>query len=179
MMLEDHDIDRLRRLFLEQTEKFRNLVQTDDRKARFRMTFSLPDDGKNWFIWFNPSLWGRASSAGIHWALISTQRSKRPSGILHLALGVEDLRKPHADEFKQLVVSDAHAKGVVPVSFRLFDQDTKQKKLLVSPSISLDKSTAKKFNTLYKEVQQFNVVVSHAIRKFDRAGYFAHSLEYI
>lgn len=178
-MSEDIEINRLRLLFLEQTSKFRDLVSADDSSARFRMARSLPDNGKNWFIWFNPSSWGRLSSAGIHWALISTQHSKRPSGILHLALGVEDLLEDlYAEEFKQRVADDAYAEGVVPISFRLFGKYPRQKKLLESPSIPLDESASMKAYAFYKEVQLFNVVVSRTIRKFDAAGYFAKPLRH-
>ncbi len=179
-MSDDIEINRLRLLFLKQTSKFRDLVSADDSNARFRMARSLPDNGKNWFIWFNPSSWGRPSSAGIHWALISTQYSKRPSGILHLALGVEDLLEDlYAEEFKQRVADDAYAEGVVPLSFHLFGKDPQQKKILESSSIPLDESASKKAYAFYKEVQLFNVVVSRTIRTFDAAGYFAKPLRYI
>ena len=133
-MAEHHEIEYFRCLFLTQTEQFRIFVRGDDREARFGMTRSLPDNGKNWFIWFKPSYWGHASAAGIHWALISTQHLKRPSGKIHIALGVEGLREDiYAEDLKEQVAIDANAEGVVPASFRLFGQYPKQKKLLVSP----------------------------------------------
>ncbi len=179
MMSEHHEIEYLRGLFLKQTEQFRNFVRGDDRQARFGMTRSLPDNGKNWFIWFKPSHWGFASAAGIHWALISTQHLKRPSGKIHIALGVEGLREDiFAEEFKEQVAMDANAEGVVPAGFRLFGQYTKQKKLLVSPSIPLDESSAIKTYSLYKETKRFNMVVSRTIRKFDAANYFEQPLRY-
>jgi hypothetical protein len=179
-MSEDHELNCLRNLFLEQTVIFRNLIFADDRRARFRLTRSLPDSGKNWFIWFNPSSWGHPISAGIHWALISSQSSKRPSGVLHLALGVEDLREDlYAEEFKHQVANEAYEKGVVPINFRLFGKNPRQKKLLESISIPLDETTASKAYIIYKKTQNFNVVVARTIREFDKAGYFAKTLTYI
>lgn len=178
-MSENIEINSLRLLFLEQTSKFRALMSADDSNPRFRMARSLPDNGKNWFIWFNPSSWGRPTSAGVHWALISTQKLKRPSGILHLALGVEDMKDTlYAEEFKHHVANEACEKRVVPKSFRLYGEYPKQKKLLESISIPLDGKTAIIAHSYYKETKLFNVVVARTIRGFDRARYFKKSIMY-
>lgn len=174
------ELEELRRLFLEQTERFRAQVKASDAKAHFRMTYSLPSNGKNWFITFYPGEWGYPSSeAGVHWELYSTQRSNRPSALLILHIGVEKPLDPqYKNDFMRAVVSDARSTNSVPAGFTLFGERPGQRKLLSSTSLPLDASTAMTAYSIYSEAVRFNALVARRVREFDAAHRFLSSLGY-
>jgi len=177
---DDYEVRRLKRAFIQQTEEVREVLRLGQEVSCFYIYRNLPDDGKNWFVWWIPANWGRGSSgAGVHWALSVPTRNRRPTNAMRLSVGVE---KPILAEFKETflrrLIERATKDGSIPGDFEFWSPGGKLRKLIALPSFPMFETGVNSAIQAYRRSHDFNQLVAEEIRLFEEQGAFEEGLRY-
>ncbi len=170
------------KLFYVQQELFSKALCEYDPSVWFpslRGNFAEQDRG-NWFIEFVPGAWGRWKSPryGVHFDFICAPAKKDLPERFRLVIGVESpLKEQHRQVFKEDVIKQVRAKGIVQSGFVL--QAENRKKLLeVTDIIPFDNQASKVAIEKYIALEPVVSVIAPLVREYYKQGAFDEEMKF-